>query len=464
MMQWLRVLLVTCAAWTRGAVEASGDTAVEVRSISLLQTQKATSKRLLDSEVVDANTSGGHNVTISSNMTKEVEGHFDLAGPVVELEHAWHELKDSSPVFGRWFQDSLARVAAVAHEEAAALPARKQILIVFMAVSATVSFSWMSIVVGVRLLGQESLRRLKLLILFASLCACSWGMTFANEHLMVTLRAPGIVTAVQCIIGVVVSIVLAGGRLSLESSQVLSWMVVPGVACLHFWTSLYTMEYFSLSTLMVFRHFGPILALQLETMVMPVDKHPMTGFTSILALFVVLASTVAYFGGMPSSWRGCMMAFLNTILTVVDALLRRRLLTKECAQMSEAMCLLLNNLIVILPSMLLCFCTGELLDVDAKVVFSADTAFVLIISGLVGAWMSYFALKLQREITATSFIVFENAIRLVEVTAGVLLFKDPLTWPAQLLGLTVSCCGSLWYAKEQSFGRDATGMKGKVKG
>jgi len=323
-----------------------------------------------------------------------------------------------------------------------------QMVIIFIIVFSLVGASWAAFKV-LATFHFASIERLRLLALCLSLSACSWGMTVANKYLMTTLKSPGFVIAVQMTMAVVVAIILAGGRLSFESKQAQRWMIVPIVSCTQLLTSLYTMKHLNLSMLMVIRNLGPIVTLPIEMISMPLIKRPVVTYGSVFGLFLVLASALTYFSGEAPSWKGCVFAFLNMMLAVIDVVLRRRFLTTECAEMSTTMCMLLNNLVGIVPSAILCFGTGELLDLDSKTAFSSRTIMVLLFSGLIGSGISFFALHVQREIAATSFMVLENGIRLAEVLAGVLLFQDPFKWPSQVLGLVISYCGSIWYAKVQ---------------
>jgi len=331
------------------------------------------------------------------------------------------------------------------------MPSRsgRQLMRVFVIVFCVVAVSWLFRLMASSKLDDDSLPKLRLVTHILSLSACSWGMTVANKHLMINLGTPGFVMVVQMAIGIVVAIVLAGGKLSLESKHVKRWIIVSIFTLLQLYTSLHTMKYLSMSMLMIIRGLGPVYALPCEWLVMPLSKRPEVTPTTIFTLFLVLTSAFTYCGGVDPSFGGCMFAFVNMCLAVIDAVLRRRLLTTECADMSTAMCMLLNNAVGIVPSFLLIFCTGELLDVGAQTIFSMYTVAVLLISGMMGSGISYFALNVQREMAATSFMVLENGIRLTEVLAGVFVFKDPFTWPAQVVGLVFSCCGSLWYAKLQ---------------
>merc|ERR1719482_2010970 len=72
---------------------------------------------------------------------------------------------------------------------------------------------------------------------------------------------------------------------------------------------------------------------------------------------------------------------------------------------------------------------------------------LLLLSGLIGTGICYFALAAQREIAATSFMVLQNVVRMAVVVVGVIVFHDPIRWPYQVLGLILSFAGALWYGK-----------------
>merc|ERR1719152_178423 len=110
---------------------------------------------------------------------------------------------------------------------------------------------------------------------------------------------------------------------------------------------------------------------------MPTDKRPVISVRTIAALLLVLASAATFSSGV-LPWTGFGLALLNLGFAVVDVVLRRRLLAIECSEMPTTMCMLLNNVFGIVPSMLLCFCTGELLDIDTATAFSSHTIAILI--------------------------------------------------------------------------------------
>merc|ERR1719263_597479 len=112
--------------------------------------------------------------------------------------------------------------------------------------------------------------------------------------------------------------------------------------------------------------------------------------------------------------------------------------------------MLLNNGLGVIPTMILAFSMGELADVDVKVWFMSSTTVLLLLSGIIGTGLCYFALAVQKEIDATSFMVLQNTVRMAVVVVGIIVFADPLGWPWQVMGLAVSFSGAIWYGKAQN--------------
>merc|ERR1719401_668895 len=135
---------------------------------------------------------------------------------------------------------------------------------------------------------------------------------------------------------------------------------------------------------------------------------------------------------------------MNMILAITDRVAQRRLLTTECRGLSTETCMLLNNLIGLVPTLILAGALGEFNLVSAKVWLASITTILLLMSGVLGSGICYFALAVQRELTATSFMVLQNAVRMAVVLFGVIAFSDPIGFPWQVIGLLLSFAGALW--------------------
>lgn len=272
-------------------------------------------------------------------------------------------------------------------------------------------------------------------------------MNVVNKSLVEALRAPALVTGAQMSMTVLSTVILSRNRFRGSRSEVLKWSPVPVLFFAMLLSSFLTYKYLSLSMLMVVRNLGPLVVLPIEMFAMPADRRPFVTWQMLLALLVLLASSFVYCTRIEVSWRGLTFAALNLVLGVADRVAQRRLLTTECQGLSIESCMLLNNALGLFPTFFMASYLGELAAIDLHLWLASSTALLLLLSGIIGSCICYFAIALQREIAATSFMVIQNVVRMAVVLVGVLLFHDPIGWPFQVLGLALSFVGALWYGK-----------------
>jgi solute carrier family 35 protein len=303
---------------------------------------------------------------------------------------------------------------------------------------------------------------LKLALLCFSFGACSWAMNVLNKALVTALAAPTLVTGAQMAMTVVGTLVLARNKLVFDKVQVLKWSFVPILFFGMLVSSFFTFEYLTLSLLMVVRNLGPLVTLPIEMAVMPSDKQPVVDTKMILALMVMLAGAISYGGGVTLSWAGLGFAILNMILAIADRVAQRRLLTTGCKDLTTETCVLLNNLLGCIPTALVGYHIGEIAQFDSKLWFHSSTTVLLLLSGIIGSGICYFAIAVQREITATSFMVLQNTARMAVVVAGIVIFSDPVDSIGKSVGLILSFGGAIWYGKSQMEATAAAKLKAKL--
>jgi solute carrier family 35 protein len=278
-------------------------------------------------------------------------------------------------------------------------------------------------------------------------------MNVLNKTLVKDLKAPTLVTAAQMLMTVVGALITVRDKLTGTKAQCLKWSFIPVLFSGMLVSSFFTYQYLTLSLLMVIRNLGPLVTLPIESVVMAADKRPYVTTKMIIALLVVLASTFLYSQKIDVSGTGIVLALLNMLLAITDRVAQRRLLTTECKDLSTETCMFLNNALGIIPCLVLSCVFGEINQVDMKVWFGSLTTLLLILSGIIGTGICYFALAVQREITATSFMVLQNAVRMLVVLFGVVVFVDPIGWPYQVLGLALSFVGAFAYGLAQLQGQ-----------
>lgn len=321
-----------------------------------------------------------------------------------------------------------------------------RVLFVCGIVLAVLAISWASY--GLLIKAGKDAKTTKLTLLCVSFAACSWGMNVLNKALVEALKAPSLVTAAQMSMTVMGVLLLGRNQLTYDTQQILKWSFVPFLFFGMLVSSFFTYEYMTLSMLMVIRNLGPMITLPIERMVMPADKQPVVSQKMIMALLVILVGAVVYSGEITTSAAGFLFALLNMLLAIADRVAQRRLLTSECKNLSTETCVLLNNLLGCVPTVALGTAVGELSQFDSKLWFHTSATLLLILSGVIGSGICYFAIQVQREISATSFMVLQNTARLAVVFAGVMIFHDPLHRSAAL-GLALSFGGAVWYGQTQ---------------
>jgi len=346
-----------------------------------------------------------------------------------------------------------------------------QVLIICLAVIGAVSVGWISFYaisqtspppsrIGAEEAPQTS--KAELLLLCASFGACSWGMNVVNKTLIHALEAPALVTGAQMLMTVMCTLLLGWGKLNGTWRQVKYWSFIPVIYFGMLVSSFFTFQYLTLSMLMIIRNMGPLITLPIESCVMPPDKAPTIRGPMIVSLLVVFASAIIYCHGAQTSSKGLFFSLLNMVLAIADRVAQRRLLSIECggpSRLSTESCMLLNNSIGLIPTILLAMWLGDFARADVQVWFMSINTLLLILSGVIGAGICYFALAVQREISATSFMVLQNVVRMAVVAVGVLVFLDPIEFPWQVGGLILSFSGAFWYGCLQSQPIDRRRMK-----
>jgi len=292
---------------------------------------------------------------------------------------------------------------------------------------------------------------------YVTLLCISWasmsvGMHVLNKSLVEYLQAPALISGAQMLMAVVVMGSTSGDKLFLvPPGQLKRWLVVPiffaGMLC----SSFYAYERISLSLLTVVRNLTPLVALPLETIIMPADKRPTVTLPIIGAIFVMLVGAIIYGDGiLPSlSMIGLMFALLNMALAVTDRLVQRRLLTQECKDLPSDVCTIVNNFLGLIPTIALAAATHQLTEAaqpEHRANWTDPRVMVLLlISGLVGIGICYLGFQCQRAISATSFFVLQNVSKVAVVSAGVVFFADPIKSASSVFGLALSLGGSFMY-------------------
>jgi len=270
------------------------------------------------------------------------------------------------------------------------------------------------------------------------------------------LEAPALIAAVQMIIAALAFAPTCLPELrELAPQHLLRWCIVPVFFAGMLTTSFYAYEHMSLTLLTIVRTLSPMVALPLEAAFMPPDKRPGISWQVVASLLVMLGGALTYGGAnfQTITWIGIAFAALNMVLAISDRLIQRRLLTQECAGFSAGVCTLINNGLGLIPTLILATASGQFSEASTPAHAASWTDarvwLLLLASGLVGIGIGWLGLECQRALSATSFIVMQNASKVFVVLAGITFFGDQVTSVAAVLGLVLSLAGSWWYGMAQ---------------
>eukprot|EP00812_Abedinium_dasypus_P003728 NODE_1460_length_1136_cov_711.808511.p1 GENE.NODE_1460_length_1136_cov_711.808511~~NODE_1460_length_1136_cov_711.808511.p1 ORF type:complete len:259 (-),score=65.64 NODE_1460_length_1136_cov_711.808511:342-1118(-) len=235
---------------------------------------------------------------------------------------------------------------------------------------------------------------------------------------------------------------------TVSHKQALWWCVVPVLFTLRLCSSLVVYKYFTLSSTTVLGNLTPLITLPLESAAMPAEHRPVLTPWVLTALFMMAIGATIYSHEAPLiSIFGLLFLVLHCLADLINVVVQRRLLVKECRDLPLSACVAMNNAIGIFPTLVMLFIAGEphaLQEHEAEWRNQA-TITLIMMSGLAGLAISYYGLACQKEMSATSFVVLQNASKVAVVAIGVGVFGDQVFTVWRLAGMSASLLGSLLY-------------------
>merc|ERR1712137_371728 len=141
------------------------------------------------------------------------------------------------------------------------------------------------------------------------------------------------------------------------------------------------------------------------------------------------------------------------MVAIADRIVQRRLLVCECKDLSLSVCMVINNVLGIVPSLLLVFVFDEVsVVIEREDVWMKPQVYcVLLFSGVLGMSVGYFGLACQKQMSATSFQVLQNLSKVGVIFVGVELFGDSWKSASRIVGLMLSIAGSSAYGLARSW-------------
>eukprot|EP00401_Gymnodinium_catenatum_P007775 CAMPEP_0117620796 /NCGR_PEP_ID=MMETSP0784-20121206/87311_1 /TAXON_ID=39447 /ORGANISM="" /LENGTH=305 /DNA_ID=CAMNT_0005424717 /DNA_START=173 /DNA_END=1086 /DNA_ORIENTATION=+ len=275
-------------------------------------------------------------------------------------------------------------------------------------------------------------------------------MKVFNEALNEILVAPNFVLAIQLQFAVLATLFFSGGKLTIARLQMLKWSFAALLYCGVQLSLAFSYKHLAFSKLALILSPSPIVTLLIEKCVMPIDKRPAVSLAVVVALCTLPLGWLLFSDNIVFSLVGLAVALLHMVLSITNHVVQRRFLTTECNSLSIEVCVVLNNVIAVVPAARFGMMMGEFTKFDGTLWFGSIPTFLLLLGSCICcAGMCYVTIAMQREVSATSLMVLQNASRMGLVAAGIVLCHEPLASARQAVGLTLSFAGTLCYARTQ---------------
>jgi len=229
--------------------------------------------------------------------------------------------------------------------------------------------------------------------------------------------------------------------------DVAKWMVVPFLFSGILATSLLSFKKASLSTVMICRNVLPFITFSIEKVF---QNTPATVSGSLmLSMISTLAGVVLYSVSQSKhaadSSEGMLLVYINALFCACDRLCQSNLLKSNGFGASISFCLLLNNLVGMVPILMLAVATGETQGWHHALTKSQPITWLWVsLSCCCGFCLGYLGLKTQRAVTATTSLMLQNIVKVLLIFVGVMCFGDVLDMPA-MAGCSIAIVGGLWY-------------------
>lgn len=273
----------------------------------------------------------------------------------------------------------------------------------------------------------------------------SVGMSFSNKEAASTFSATCLLVIMQMLIADVVIVATRYGDIRCTRwSDLMKWLAVPflfaGMLC----TSLWALKETTLSTVLILRNVLPLVAFAAEKLLFGTPQRVTAPV--VTSMLLALVGTLLYgCCNIAVTHRSAVLVGVSCVLTVLDKLLQRHLLSKPDFGVSLPACMVVNNTVGILPILVMALVTGEVGTWPATVAgTSASTWLLVVTSGLSGYCLGYLGLRLQSLVAATTVLVLQNFSKVMAIALGIALLAEPVSGKSAVGGM-LAVIGAAWY-------------------
>jgi len=273
-------------------------------------------------------------------------------------------------------------------------------------------------------------------------------MNVVNKVAAVIFPASFLLVLLQMSFAIVFLLLVEMRKMTCKSwLDIAKWMVVPFLFSGILATSLLSFKKASLSTVMICRNVLPFITFSFEKAFL--NTPASVSGCMILSMVSTLAGVVFYSVSQSKhaadSNEGILLVYVNALFCACDRLCQSHLLKSKDFGASISFCLLLNNLIGMVPILMLAVATGETQDWHRALTKAEPITWLWVsLSCCCGFCLGYLGLKTQSAVTATTSLMLQNIVKVLLIFVGVMCFGDILDMPATT-GCSIAMFGGLWY-------------------
>eukprot|EP01013_Petalomonas_cantuscygni_P040109 TRINITY_DN718_c0_g2_i1.p1 TRINITY_DN718_c0_g2~~TRINITY_DN718_c0_g2_i1.p1 ORF type:complete len:363 (+),score=67.85 TRINITY_DN718_c0_g2_i1:97-1185(+) len=277
----------------------------------------------------------------------------------------------------------------------------------------------------------------------------SIAMMSGNKLAITHFHLPATLVLFQ-VIGTICLLQLKRNEITpLEPRKVLMWLPCTLLFTFMLTTSLFSLKAVTISTVLIFRNGGNIINAFAEWFFL---GKPVT-FRVFLSLAMTVAGATVYgYTNADFSPVGLFWILANVIGQVAYGIYVKHLMVHKGEELSLSKfgMSFYNNVLCIPLLLIIIIAAGEAPRI-VEVAFDVSAVGWLCVgvTCVVGYFISVSGFALQQVVSATAFMVINNANKIANILFGIFLLRDPFSGPLPVLGCVLSLTGSFWFSYEQ---------------
>lgn len=204
-------------------------------------------------------------------------------------------------------------------------------------------------------------------------------------------------------------------------------------------TSMQSIKHASMGTVIVFRNINPLISFFVESLIQRSMKMTPQRMASML---LILVGIIIYACDDITAGHGLMWILLNSVFTVCEHLLLRFWMSHQPISTSKLVLSYVNNLIGF------CLCVVVVWHDALRpigIYYASDGA-LLAFTSCAGALLGLCGLHVQKQLSATNFMILSNLNKVVILIMGMVFWNEPSS-PRAICGLLIALSCGVWYGR-----------------